>query len=76
MPEFINKKTVMYFSFALDEADEKRAMQSALLDQTVDQIKLLVDGKPDICNNATFKLTINEIVVDEALLYALYALSV
>ena len=71
----MESKYPMYFAFALASDDVERERERDGLAATSEQIMRLVDGRPDISNEATFKVTVKEVPATEEILMALMALN-
>ena len=73
----MESKYPMYFAFALasDDVERERERERDGLTATSEQIMRLVDGRPDISNESTFKITVKEVPATEEILMALMALN-
>lgn len=71
----MESKYPMYFAFAMAADDVERERERDGLTCTCEQIMRLVDGRPDISNESTYKVTVKEVPATEEILMALMALN-
>ena len=74
MPKEISSQYPQYVNAALNEDEALRLLERQELRDTLEQMKRLIDGRPDISNEATFELKVEFVPATEAILMALIAL--
>jgi hypothetical protein len=74
MPQEIASKYPQYIVSALNADDGERSRERQALRDTLEQMKRLIDGRPDISNEAIFDLKIEFIPATDAIVLALIAL--
>ncbi len=75
MPGEMDSKYPLYFAFALNTDDEERDRERRGLLATFEQVMRMIDGRQDISNEATFKITVKMLPATDDVLVALMALN-
>ena len=75
MPAVIDSKYPLTFGFALSTDDEARAAEQEALAATFEQIMRIIDGRADVSNKATFKVSVKFVPLTEEILKAIVALN-
>ena len=75
MPAVIDSKYPLTFGFALSTDDKARAAEQEALAATFEQIMRIIDGRADVSNKATFKVSVKFVPLTEEILKAIVALN-
>ncbi len=75
MPAEMDSKYPLYFAFALHTDEQERDRERRGLLATYEQVMRIVDGRADISNEATFKVTVKMFPATDDVLVALMALN-